>query len=438
VNVTLTPIAGFALAFALALVITPLARRLAIRFGAVDKRVLTKVHAHDVPRLGGVAIAVGFYVPVLALALRWNAFQMALYQDPRRVAALLGGGLVIFALGVYDDLRGASAWKKLAVQVPVAALAWWAGVRIGGTAGPSGAYLSFAPLLSFGTTVLWLVAVMNAINLIDGLDGLASGIALLALAAAAVCAWHRGEPALALITIVLAGSIGGFLIHNFHPASVFMGDSGSMLIGYIIGVSAVWSSQKAATLVGLVLPAVALGLPLLDTSLAVWRRLATGRPVFDGDLDHIHHRLLARGWSQRRAVLTLYAIALLYSGLSVALVYANDRRLEWPLLVAAAALAIALSRWLGYAGSQLGAESEPERYRRLRLLQELHRLERRLAAAPDEHELAAAVEEFESEAARLVEGSAARHHEVSEVAARTIARARRRRSQRPPARNKDA
>jgi UDP-GlcNAc:undecaprenyl-phosphate GlcNAc-1-phosphate transferase len=432
VLLTLTPIAGFAIAFALAVAFTPLARRAAIRLGAVDKRVLTKVHAGDVPRLGGLAIAVAFFVPVLALALRSNLFQQALYRDPLRIAALLGGGLLIFGLGVYDDLRGASAWKKLAVQVPVAAFAWWAGVRIGGTAGPSGNFLVLAPPLSCALTILWLVAVTNAINLIDGLDGLASGIALCALTATAICAWHRGDPILALLAILLAGSIGGFLIHNFHPASIFMGDSGSMLLGWVIGVAAVWSSQKAATLVSMVLPAVALGLPLLDTSLAVWRRIAAGKPVFGGDLDHIHHRLLARGWSQRRTVLTLYGVALLYSGLSVALVFAGDRRLEWPLLVAAAALAVAISRWLGYAGARMGTEDEPERYRRLRLLQELHRLERRVAGAPDEQELAVAVAEFEAEAARLVEGSAAGASELTEQAKRTIARARTTRSRRPP------
>jgi UDP-GlcNAc:undecaprenyl-phosphate GlcNAc-1-phosphate transferase len=344
---TLTPFAGIAVAFLLAVALTPLAKRVAIRVGAVDRKVKNKIHAEDVPRLGGVAIAVAFYVPVLFLALRNNLFSESVYGDPRKIAALLGGGVVILALGAYDDLRGASAWKKLAVQVPVAVAAWMAGVRIGGTA-VGAQFFHFSEAISCGVTVLWLTGVVNAINLIDGLDGLASGLAVQALGAAALCAWHRGEPALALLALCLLGAVGGFLVHNFHPASIFMGDSGSMFLGYVLGVASAWSSQKAATAVGVVMPALALGLPLLDTLAAVWRRLAAGRPVFQGDLDHIHHRLLAMGWSHRRVVLMLYGVGALFSALSVALVFDGERTLHWPLVGLALVLAIAFTRWVNW------------------------------------------------------------------------------------------
>ena len=361
---TLTPVAGFGCAFLIALGVTPFVLTLARRAGAVDKRAINKIHAREVPRLGGIGIALGFYLPVLALATRANAYSGAIFADHKRVGALLGGGLVILALGIYDDLRGAKAWQKLMVQIPVAAFAWWAGVRIGFTEAPTGQVLVFPTALSLLSTVGWVVLVVNAINLIDGLDGLASGIALEALLTCALCAWHREQAALVLFALCLAGGIAGFLVHNFHPASIFMGDSGSMLIGYVIAVATAWSAQKAATLVGVVLPVVALGLPLLDTSMAVWRRLGTGRRVMSGDLDHIHHRLVRRGWSQRRSVLALYGVGLFFSGAAIAMTYVNDLRLNWPIVALAFMTALAFARWLGYLSPQsLRAQAELENER---------------------------------------------------------------------------
>jgi UDP-GlcNAc:undecaprenyl-phosphate GlcNAc-1-phosphate transferase len=345
---TLTPVLGFVLAFLLAYALTPLARRLALVVGAVDVAGRNKIHNGKVPRFGGVAIAAAFYLPVAGVALRTNVFSDSLYNDPRRMLALLGGGLVVLVLGIYDDIRGADAGTKLAVQIPVAALVWWAGVRVAAFTTPAGHELGLSAVTSFFVTLLWIVGVVNAINLIDGLDGLASGIALQALGAVAICSWHREEPALALLSVVLAGSVGGFLVYNRHPASVFMGDSGSMFLGFVIAVASIWSSQKSATTVGVVLPAVALGLPLLDTSLALWRRLWSRRSVMTGDLDHIHHRFLAIGWSYRKTVLVLYGVGFFFSGLSVLLVLVDNRRLEFPVAVLAVAAAVALARWLGY------------------------------------------------------------------------------------------
>jgi UDP-GlcNAc:undecaprenyl-phosphate GlcNAc-1-phosphate transferase len=317
--------------------------------GAIDRRTVNKVHARDVPRLGGLAIAAGFYVPVLGLALRVNEYQQDIYQQPLRVVALLLGGLAILALGIFDDLRGARAWQKLIIQVPVAILVWMAGVRIGGATAPTGETLLLPQGLSLLATVAWIVVVVNALNLIDGLDGLASGLALESLLVTALCAWHRGDPALALFALCLSGAVGGFLVHNFHPATIFMGDSGSMFLGYVLAVSTVWTSQKAATLVGTVLPAVALGLPLLDTSMAIVRRLLRGTQILRGDLDHIHHRLLGRGLSQRQSVLVLYGVGLLFNALAVVLTYLGPAWmwLEWPVVGLGVAAAIAFARWLG-------------------------------------------------------------------------------------------
>jgi UDP-GlcNAc:undecaprenyl-phosphate GlcNAc-1-phosphate transferase len=348
---TLTPIMGVGLAFLIAYAITPVVVRLARRLGAVDRRSADKIHAREMPRLGGLAIACGFYVPVLGLAFRSNLFSGQIYEQPSRVAALLGGGVAILCLGVYDDLRGARAWQKLVIQVPVAVLAWYAGVRIGGTAAPGKGYLvDFSPALSLVITVAWIVIVVNALNLIDGLDGLASGIALQALVATAIAAWHRDQASLALFALCLSGALGGFLVHNFHPATIFMGDSGSMFLGYVLAISTIWSSQKAATMVGAVLPAIALGVPLLDTSMAVWRRLLRGKNILRGDLDHLHHRLLRLGFTMRGSVLVLYGVGLFFNCLSVLLVYVSDWRWNWPIIGAGVVVAIAIARWLGYLG----------------------------------------------------------------------------------------
>jgi UDP-GlcNAc:undecaprenyl-phosphate GlcNAc-1-phosphate transferase len=300
--------------------------------------------------MGGIAIAAAFYLPVAGLALRTNLFAGRLYGQPRRISALLGGAFVILLLGIFDDLRGAKAWQKLVVQVPVAALVWWSGVRVATFSLPHGV-VELGPQLSFLLTVVWVVGVVNAINLVDGLDGLASGIVLQALAAVAICSWHRQEPVLALLSIVLGGAVGGFLVYNRHPASVFMGDSGSMFLGFVLAVASMWSSQKGATAVGVVLPALALGLPLLDTSLAVGRRLFGKKAILTGDLDHIHHRLLRVGGSYGKTVLTLYAISFFFSALSVLLIFV-DKSWEWPVAGVAFVAALGLLRWLGYLGGR--------------------------------------------------------------------------------------
>jgi len=342
---TLTPLVAAGLAFLLALTLTPLVVRIARRAGAVDPLHPDKIHAREVPRLGGLAIAAGFYVPVLGIALRTNLFSAEIYAEPRRAISLLVGGLGIVLLGLYDDLKGASAWQKLAIQIPLAGLAWWAGIRIGSSASPIGGVITFSDVVSLVVTIGWVVVVVNAINLIDGLDGLASGLALQALAVVALSAYLRGNALLFLFGVTLAASVAGFLVHNFHPASIFMGDTGSMFLGWVLALGTVWASQKAATLVGVVLPALALGLPLLDTTLAIARRLRTGTPVLRGDLNHIHHRLLGQGWSQRRVVLTLYGISLPFSLGSACLVYLGDSAFHWPAVAIAILAATALAVW---------------------------------------------------------------------------------------------
>jgi UDP-GlcNAc:undecaprenyl-phosphate GlcNAc-1-phosphate transferase len=328
---------AFSAAIAIPLLATPLVRRLALRFGAVDRKTRRKIHDRDVPRLGGIAIAAGFFVSISILAF----FVQAQTNAPSRWLALIGGSLAMLALGIYDDLRGASAAQKLVVQTAVAVVAWAAGLRFG-----AGHALVIPPLVSLILTVGWVVGVTNAMNLIDGLDGLASGIAMQSLATIALCAWHHREPTLAIAIIVLICAVGGFLRHNFHPAAIFMGDSGSLLLGYVVSVASLWVSQKATTVAGAFFPIVMLGLPLLDTWLAVLRRLSRGQKITAGDLEHIHHRVLAVGRSQTRSVLILYSVGFVFSLLATLSAFDVLPGIPWLPLVVALAVAAAFVGWL--------------------------------------------------------------------------------------------
>jgi UDP-GlcNAc:undecaprenyl-phosphate GlcNAc-1-phosphate transferase len=339
-------------AFGLALLLTPLVRRLASRWGAIDGGApFGKLHHGNVARLGGLAIACGFFAALLLVAPSPSAAEQPF-------AAVIFGGLGMLALGMYDDLHRTNATTKLAVQIPIAVFAWWGGARVG----------IGSPAASLAVTVLWIVGATNAWNLIDGLDGLASGLGFEVLAVGALCAFWQDQPWLAFTLICLCGALAGFWIHNRHPARIFMGDAGSMLLGYVVAVAAIWSSQRAATVPQSLLPAVALGLPLLDTTLAIGRRLLARRRVLTGDLDHVHHRVLARVRSHRRAVRLLYGVGLVFAALSATRALDSGPRLAWLAIALALGLALGLSLWLGYLTSRRVAgvaheEAQPLRRR---------------------------------------------------------------------------
>jgi UDP-GlcNAc:undecaprenyl-phosphate GlcNAc-1-phosphate transferase len=314
---------AFGCATLFAAVLTPLVRALAVQQGALDHALSArKVHGRPIPRLGGLAIVGAFYLTLLGMRAA-GVSTVPVLADPARAAGLLLGGVLIGILGLYDDLRGCRAGQKFAVQFAVAGMMYALGFRIDAVSVPFG---SSVPLgaASFPLTLLWIVGVTNAFNLIDGLDGLAGGVALVAVATTLVIALTRGETALVLLCAALAGSIVGFLFYNFNPASIFMGDTGSMFLGFVLGTIAIEFSQKASAAVAILIPITALGLPLFDTALAVVRRAAGGRPIFQADREHIHHRLLQMGLSHRQAVLTLYMLSILLGTMAVALSYANS------------------------------------------------------------------------------------------------------------------
>ncbi len=339
--------AAFAVSMTMAAVLTPLVRRMALRGGAVDHAITSrKVHRRPVPRVGGLAIVGAFYVTLLVL-LSSDGIPWSASADTRRAAGLVIGGLVIAALGLYDDLRGVRARHKLAVQVAVAVLVWWLGFRIDQIANP------FGPALELGVfglpfTVLWITGVVNAMNLIDGLDGLAAGIALIAISTTLTVGVLHNQALLVLLAAALAGAVLGFLFYNFNPASIFMGDTGSMFLGFVLATTAIQAHQKSSAAVALLVPVVALALPIGDTLLAMGRRAVRGAPLFCPDREHVHHRLLALGLSHRQAVLTLYVAALILAVAAVTLATAPGWTSALAVVLAlTAAVAFSLRR-LGY------------------------------------------------------------------------------------------
>jgi UDP-GlcNAc:undecaprenyl-phosphate GlcNAc-1-phosphate transferase len=304
----------FSIAFCLSLVLTPIVRDLARKRGWLDRPDRErKLHAQPVPRLGGVAIAISYVLAcgfVLVAPYRSVPFDLPTVL-PKALALLPAAGLV-FLVGLLDDFLNLKAWQKLTGQVVAAVLAYQAGFGVFSLQG-----IEFAPWLSLLVTVAWLVGCSNAFNLIDGLDGLAAGVGLFATLTTLVAALTQGNLELALVTVPLAGSLVGFLRYNFNPASIFLGDSGSLLVGFLLGCyGAVWS-QKAATILGITAPLMAMAIPLLDTALSIVRRFLRHQPIFGADNRHIHHRLLAQGFTPRRAALVLYAMCGIAAGLSL-------------------------------------------------------------------------------------------------------------------------
>jgi len=328
-------------------VLTPGVRELAHRFGALDHALTSrKTHGKPIPRLGGIAIVLAFFAPLVALLFVQSGAGRILYANPHKALGLFGGGLAIAALGVWDDLRGANAKTKFLVQFAVAGAMYAIGFRIDHIANPYGAPIELG-LLGLPFTMLWIAGVINALNLIDGLDGLAGGVALIAIATTLASAVIHAHPLMILLTATLAGAVLGFLFYNFNPASIFMGDTGSMFLGFVLATTAIQTNQKSSTAVAIIVPIIALGVPIADTLLAMARRAARGAPLFSADRGHIHHRLLDLGLSHRQTVLVLYGVSVALGCVALALSYASSSQATWFLLILSGVAYLALRR-LGY------------------------------------------------------------------------------------------
>ncbi|HWR53009.1 MAG TPA: MraY family glycosyltransferase [Bryobacteraceae bacterium] len=297
----LTLLVLFSSALVVALAVTPVLCKVAVRFGWVDLPDARKVHCAPVPRVGGIAVFLA-YVTALGLLAFTPLNARAAADDSFYLAwRLLPAAVIVFVTGLLDDRFGLTPWQKLGGQFAGAVLACLAGVRIYGIA-----WQAVNPWIGVLLTLLWLIACTNAFNLIDGLDGLAAGIGLFATLTTFVAGLLHGDFGLALATAPLAGALIGFLRYNFNPATVFLGDAGSLFVGFLLGCYSVIWSHKSTTILGMVAPLMALAVPICDTGLAVLRRFLTAKPIFGADRGHIHHRLLDLGLTPRRVVMMLY------------------------------------------------------------------------------------------------------------------------------------
>lgn len=286
----------FMLAMFVSYVLTPYIKKLAFKIGAVDRPDNRKVHKKIMPRLGGLAIYIAFMIGCVAsMEITWDIFGI-----------LLGGTLIV-ALGVADDVYQLPAKIKLLGQIAAACVLVIFDIRIEWVNNPLGGYF-YLDMLSIPFTIFWVISFTNVVNLIDGLDGLAAGVSAIASLTVILVAVQMGYFHVAILTAALAGAIIGFIRYNFNPATIFMGDTGSMFIGYMLAAISVYGAVKTAATIALIVPAIALGLPILDTAFAIMRRYVNGRPIFQPDKGHLHHRLLATGMSHKETVLFMYGI----------------------------------------------------------------------------------------------------------------------------------
>jgi UDP-GlcNAc:undecaprenyl-phosphate GlcNAc-1-phosphate transferase len=351
----LSTIVAFAMAVVIAALSIPIVRRVATDLGAVDVPRDRHAHARAVPRLGGIAIVLAFFLPLLILFGFETEVARRFFAEPMRMVGLVVGSLIVSGLGVLDDLRGVRAWHKLWLQCLAGVVAYACGFRIEAVTLPLVGHLDMG-IFAVVVTTFWVVAIVNALNLVDGLDGLAGGVAFFACVTNFCVAAMHGDPLVALLSAALGGAVLGFLLFNFSPATIFMGDSGSMFLGYVLATTSIMgSSVKSSTTVAILVPLIALGLPLIDTLFAVVRRFLERRPVFSPDRGHIHHRLLAAGINHRRAVLILYGLSILFTTGAIAISIGRNWQVGTALLVlslavigvtrAAGIFQVSLHRW---------------------------------------------------------------------------------------------
>jgi UDP-GlcNAc:undecaprenyl-phosphate/decaprenyl-phosphate GlcNAc-1-phosphate transferase len=297
----------FAAALVTGLIVTPIVRGFAQHWGFLDHPGERKVHAVAIPRLGGVAMAIAIAVAIGGATLADPDLGATLGLRPNRAPAILAGVALLLAVGIVDDVRGMRALVKLVFQVAAALLAWWLGLSVEQLFLPWG-IVDLGPL-ALPLTVAWIVGVINAVNLIDGLDGLAAGVVLTVLGAFGLLAAADGVDPTLFIVAATIGAAVGFLAYNLHPATIIMGDTGSMVLGFVVAAVAISLTQDGVQPQAPWVPIIALGVPIIDTIWAVVRRTARGEPFFVADRGHIHHQLLRLGLSQRDAMLSLTALS---------------------------------------------------------------------------------------------------------------------------------
>ena len=324
-----TQILALVIAFAVAWLMTPVCIKIAPKIGAIDiPKDNRRMHTKPIPRFGGLAMYLGTMIAIIAVV-----------PLDKKIIGILLGGTFIFLVGVYDDLKTISAKAKLACQIISGLIVFATGTKIAYLHIPftGSDYFYFPPVLMGIITVIWIVAITNTINLIDGLDGLAAGTSLIASMCIAYSAFISGNALTAMILMAVAGATLGFLPHNFNPAKIFMGDAGSLFLGFMLASISI-ETMKGTTLIVMIVPLIALGLPVFDTVFAIIRRLVNKRPIMEADKGHLHHRIMARGMGQKRTVILLYAISGVLGICAVQFGQGNSTEALFLMIVAAAVI----------------------------------------------------------------------------------------------------
>jgi UDP-GlcNAc:undecaprenyl-phosphate GlcNAc-1-phosphate transferase len=337
----------FSVALLSSLFLTPVIRRAAHRFGWLDvPEDDRRLHKTPIPRLGGIAVFASVAAGLGVLSFFHNLLTESLVGYSQQFVAVALSSALVFLFGLFDDLHGASAKWKFAAQAAGGTALYFLGGHIEAATIPFMGSVHLPSVVSFAVTLFWVIGISNAFNLIDGLDGLAAGASLFAALVLLGVAFMLGHVLTIVIALALCGALIGFLRYNINPASIFLGDSGALFIGFLLAALSLISSQKASTAVAVAIPLMAFGLPVIDTGFAIVRRLISGKPLFEGDREHIHHKLLERGWSQRRVAFVLYGVCALF-GL-IALLFVSDggagRTTGLLLLVSGAAIVLVAGR----------------------------------------------------------------------------------------------
>ena len=335
---------GALLAFVIVVLLTPAVGGMARRFGVVDSPGGRRLNVRPIPRLGGIALFFGIFVPALAFV-----------HLGRETRGLLIGAAVAVTVGAVDDFRGLRWFEKLGGQIVAAVIPVGFGIWVSRFTFPFIGIHTLPVWVGAPLTVIWIVAIMNMFNFLDGMDGLAAGVAAIAGLTFSVIALSLAKPDAAVISAIVFGACIGFLRHNFYPARIFMGDSGALLLGYVLAAVAVQGLLKTAATVALFFPLLVLAVPIVDTTFVVLRRLKHGESPFVGDQAHLHHRFLRRGFSQPRAALTIWAWCLSLAAAALATRFVPFRAHGvwhlWPTVGAAAVglVALAISVYVVYA-----------------------------------------------------------------------------------------
>lgn len=314
-----------------------------------------KVHTKPIPRLGGVAIVIAFFMVVIGYTLASNRLHFVpftVWDFDKHLFGALIGAVVLLGAGIYDDIKGLKPWKKLIFQIVAALIVVMSGISISYLRLPGGTHLELTnwvvPVTILGQfhfsfvvwgdllTIFWIVLLINTLNFLDGLDGLASGVSVICGISIFFLSLSLMQPAAALLSLIFAGVVFGFLPWNFNPAKIFLGDSGSMFLGYMLGILSVISGGKVATAF------LILGVPLLDVIWVIFRRIFHGKSPFSADKLHLHHRILAAGFSQRQTVIFLYLVSAAFGIIAVLSGTQEKIQALWWLAVLMMALVIML------------------------------------------------------------------------------------------------